>query len=103
MAVDFSIVSDACMHTFGSSGTYTGVNVDPVDCVIDLRCPDTKDIFGNSNIISSGIEIRVRISEVTHPTKGGVFALNGVSYRVTGEPMRDRHNTIWVVPATVVS
>ena len=67
-----------------------------------LRAPDTITEFGAARVWSETVIADVRVIEAPTLASGDRIDLDGASYTVQGEPVRDRERLIWtaeLVPA----
>lgn len=67
-----------------------------------LRAPDTITEFGAARVWSETVIADIRVAEAPTLSSGDRIDLDGVSYNVQGEPVRDRERLIWtaeLVPA----
>lgn len=65
--------------------------------------PDEVNALGQSQVFSSNTAIKVRRSEVEHPTQGDTVEVGGVTYRLAGEPrLADGRRLEWTCIAREV-
>lgn len=78
-------------------GRFVPVSGDAIDAVrlIKRDGEQQETVFGQ-NIITSDIEIRVRVKEVVAPAKGDQFEVDGVAYRINASPTRDALRKVWI-------
>ncbi|WP_428544075.1 head-tail joining protein [Profundibacter sp.] len=62
-----------------------------------LRSPDTVTEFGAARIWSETVIADIRVSEAPSLATGDRIDIDGISYTVQGEPLRDRERLIWTV------
>ena len=62
-----------------------------------LRSPDTVTGFGAARVWSETVVADIRVSEALTLATGDKIDIDGVSYTVQGEPVRDRERLIWTV------
>ncbi len=62
-----------------------------------LRLPDTVTEFGAARIWSETVLADIRVSEAPSLATGDRIDIDGISYTVQGEPLRDRERLIWTV------
>ena len=62
-----------------------------------LRSPDTVTEFGGARVWSETVVADIRVSEAPPLATGDKIDIDGVSYTVQGEPVRDRERLIWTV------
>ena len=53
--------------------------------------------FGDARVWSEAIRLDVRASEVAEPRPGDAFEIDGDSFVIQGEPVRDREQLVWKV------
>jgi len=67
-----------------------------------LRAPDTVTEFGAARVWSETVVADIRVGDAPTLAPGDRIDLDGASYTVQGEPVRDRERLIWtaeLVPA----
>ena len=67
-----------------------------------LRAPDAITEFGAARIWSETVMVDIRVAETPTLASGDRIDIDGSSYTVQGEPVRDRERLIWtaeLVPA----
>ena len=74
----------------GGAGTGQGLR-------LILRSPDTVTEFGAARIWSETVIADIQVSEAPNLASGDRIDIDGVSYIVQGEPLRDRERLIWTV------
>ncbi len=62
-----------------------------------LRSPDTVTEFGAARIWSETVIVDIRVSDAPSLATGDRIDIDGISYTVQGEPLRDRERLIWTV------
>jgi len=62
-----------------------------------LRSPDTVTEFGAARIWSETVIADIRVSDAPNLATGDRIDIDGISYNVQGEPLRDRERLIWTV------
>lgn len=70
----------------------TGVAV-PVRIV--LRQPDRIGRFGETRLLAATTVVEVRTAEVTMLVEGDAFEIDGETFVVQGEPVRDSERLVW--------
>ncbi|MCX8016742.1 MAG: hypothetical protein N2690_02390 [Rhodocyclaceae bacterium] len=70
----------------------TGVAV-PVRIV--LRQPDRIGSFGETRLLAATTVVEVRTAEVTMLVEGDAFEIDGETFVVQGEPVRDSGRLVW--------
>lgn len=71
-------------------------------CRIILARPDVLGGFGEAQIISDTMRLDVRVAQIASPCSGDLVVLDGDTFKVQGEPRRDRRRLVWqceAVPA----
>jgi hypothetical protein len=67
----------------------------PVTVRIVLRQPDRIGGFGETRLIAATTVIEVRTAEVPELAEGDVFGIEGETFVVQGEPVRDGERLVW--------
>jgi len=62
-----------------------------------LRSPDTVSEFGTARVWSETMVADIRVSDAPALATGDRIDVDGISYTVQGEPLRDRERLIWTV------
>jgi len=62
-----------------------------------LRSPDTVTEFGAARVWSETVVADIRVGEAPSLATGDRIDVDGISYTVQGEPVRDRERLIWTV------
>jgi len=70
---------------------------DPVSIRIIARRPDQVFDFGNTRIHTETSLFDVRVSEVPGPRPGDTLEVDGETFVVQGEPVRDSERLIWTL------
>ncbi|MEW5704917.1 MAG: hypothetical protein AB1781_10095 [Pseudomonadota bacterium] len=78
----------------------TGVAV-PVRIV--LRQPDRIGSFGETRLLAATTVVEVRTAEVTMLVEGDAFEIDGETFVVQGEPVRDSERLVWTAELRKVS
>jgi hypothetical protein len=86
--VDANIARDA---------TYQPADGDPFPVRIIARRADAVTDFGGARLWSETTRFDVRVSDVTSPRPGDRLILDGESFVVQGEPVRDRERLVWTL------
>lgn len=89
--LDANMAADAVYRACNS-------NID-VPCRVILSMPDSMSEYGSSSIVSDTMQIDVRMSEVTAPTAGDRFTVDGEIFEVQAAPQRDRLRLVWKIEA----
>ena len=74
----------------GGAGTGQGLR-------LILRSPDAITEFGAARVWSETMVADIRVGEAPSLATGDKIDIDGVSYTVQGEPVRDRERLIWTV------
>lgn len=69
----------------------------PVRAIV--RRPDRIGEFGETRILASSMVLEVRVAEAPTLAEGDTIELDGASYVIQGEPVRDGLRLIWIVDA----
>jgi hypothetical protein len=78
------------------AASYSALGVGPAQSLrIMRRRPDEVASFGSSRNVVDTQVIDVRVADVAEVERGDVFTIDGIGWRVTGQPMRDRERLIW--------
>jgi hypothetical protein len=64
-----------------------------------VRRPDRIGDFGETRIASETMTFDVRTAEVAAPAEGDTLDVDGVTYVIQGEPLRDAERLIWTIEA----
>lgn len=64
--------------------------------------PDVETGFAQSRVITDGVTISVRVSEVVKAARGDRIEIDGETFAVTAEPRRDQLRLNWTVEAKAV-
>jgi len=67
----------------------------PVAVRIVLRQPDRIGSFGETRLFARTIAIEVRTAEVPALAEGDAFEIDGETFVVQGEPIRDSERLVW--------
>jgi hypothetical protein len=67
----------------------------PVTVRIVLRRPDRIGGFGETRLVAAASVVEVRTAEVATLAQGDVFDIDGDSFVVQGEPVRDGERLVW--------
>ena len=79
-------------------------NGSPARVKVVLGRPDAEADLLGGQILSQTGEIQVRVSELPSPAVGGVFEVEGRSYKVQSPPrVRDSRGLIWSLDAPPVA
>jgi hypothetical protein len=90
---------DACFQRLGVEVTYTPHGGAPVSIRVIAKRPDEIVGLGDTRIHSETALFDVRVSEVPAPRPGDALIVDGATYAIQGEPVRDRERLVWTVEA----
>ncbi len=76
---------------------YTPQGGQPVGIRVVARRPDRVLEFGDTRIMTESTMFDVRVAEVAEPRSGDSLAVDGDTFVVQGEPVRDAERLIWTV------
>jgi hypothetical protein len=95
----FETVVDALFSDphIGRDAVYDPADGDPFPVRVIARRADTITDFGGARLWSETTRFDVRVSEVTSPRPGDRLVLDGETFVVQGEPVRDRERLIWTL------
>ena len=69
----------------------------PVRAII--RRPDRIGEFAETRILTETTMFDIRASEIAAPAEGDTIVVDGSTYVIQGEPMRDAERLIWTIEA----
>lgn len=61
------------------------------------KAPDEVTAFGAARVWSETMRVDVRVAEVASPAAGDHVMIEGTTYIVQGEPVRDRERLVWTL------
>jgi len=67
----------------------------PVRAIV--RRPDRNAEFGDTAVHTATAVFEVRVSEVPAPAEGDTISLDGETFVVQGEPVRDAERLVWAI------
>jgi hypothetical protein len=70
---------------------------EPIPVCVIARRADTITDFGDARLWSETTRFDVRVSEVAAPRPGDRLILDGDTFVVQGEPVRDRERLVWTL------
>ena len=70
---------------------------DPIPVRIIARRADAITDFGEARLWSETTRFDVRAAEVANPRPGDRIVINGETFVVQGEPVRDRERLVWTL------
>ena len=82
----------ACEAVYRDQGTG-----DPVAIRVIARRPDQVLDFGDTRIHTKTSLLDVRVSEVPSPRPGDTLEVDGETFVVQGEPVRDSERMVWTL------
>ena len=62
-----------------------------------IRRPDREAEFGDIAVHTATAVFEVRVSEVPNPAEGDTITLDGETFVVQGEPVRDAEQLVWTL------
>jgi hypothetical protein len=81
----------------GQDATYEPADGEPISVRVVVRRADAVTEFGAARLWSETTRFDVRVAEVASPRPGDRLVLDGESFIVQGEPVRDRERLVWTV------
>jgi hypothetical protein len=79
------------------AASYELADGDPFPVRVIARRADTVAEFGEARLWSETSRFDVRVREVATPRPGDRLVLDGETYVVQGEPVRDRERLVWTL------
>ena len=79
------------------AATYQLADGDQLPVRLIARRADAIADFGEARLWSETTRFDLRVSEVPSPRPGDRLVLDGTTYTVQGEPVRDRERLIWTL------
>ena len=98
-AMPWSRMIDTCFQRLGVEATYAPQGGDSMAVRLIAKRPDEIVGLGDTRIHSETALFDVRISEVPSPRPGDTLIVDGVTYAIQGEPVRDRERLVWTIEA----
>lgn len=84
----------------GIDAVYRVGGTDPgVPVRVIVRRPDRVGDFGETRIVAETVIIDVRVSQVPAPAEGDTYEIDGDTFVIQGEPLRDAERLIWTIEA----
>ena len=102
MASAFAAAIDALFAdpNLAVEALYRAGGADPgIPVRVIVRRPDRIGDFGETRIASETETFDVRTSEISRPVEGDTLEINGVTYVIQGEPLRDSGRLVWTIEA----
>jgi hypothetical protein len=78
---------------------YAPADGDPFPVRVIARRADVVTDFGEARLWSETTKFDVRVSEIAAPRPGDRLVLDGDTFTVQGEPVRDRERLVWTLAA----
>ena len=78
---------------------YEPTDGDPFPVRLIARRADAVTEFGEARLWSETTRFDLRVSEVANPRPGDRLVLDGETFVVQGEPVRDRERLVWTLDA----
>ena len=99
-----SVFSSALDRLFGDpniarDATYAPAGGEPFPIRVVVRRADAITVFGEARLWSETTRFDLRVSEVANPRPGDWLVLDGESFVIQGEPVRDRERLVWTIDA----
>jgi hypothetical protein len=91
---DPNLASDA---VYRPGGAGPGVRVRIV-----VRQPDRIGDFGDTRLRTGTMVFDIRVAEIVAPAEGDTIVVDGSSYVIQGEPVRDAERLVWTIEARPV-
>ena len=76
---------------------YEPADGDPFPVRVIARRADAITEFGDARLWSETVRFDVRVSEIAAPRPGDRIVIDGTTYIVQGEPVRDRERLVWTI------
>jgi hypothetical protein len=95
----FALAMDALFAdpNLARAASYEPADGDPFPVRVIARRADSVTDFGDARLWSETTRFDVRVGEIASPRPGDRLILDGESYVVQGEPVRDRERLIWTL------
>lgn len=81
----------------GHAAIYEPADGDPFPVRVIARRADAITEFGEARLWSETTRFDVRVAEVAAPRPGDQIVINGITYIMQGEPLRDRERLVWTL------
>lgn len=87
-----------CFNHLGIEAVYTSQeDGTAIDIIVLRRIPDQAYDFGENVMVSASCEFEIRIGDIARPLPGDMISVEGVTYQIHGEPVRDGLHQVWKV------
>lgn len=95
----FALAVDALFAdpNLGREATYEPADGDPFPVRVIGRQADAVTDFGDARLWSETTRFDVRIGEIAAPRPGDRIVIDGDTFVVQGEPVRDRERLVWTI------
>ncbi len=81
----------------GCDATYIAEGGTPQPIRVVMRRADDVTGFGAARLWSETTRVDLRVAEVPAPRPGGRIEIDGDTFLIQGEPVRDRERLVWTV------
>ena len=81
----------------GREASWEPADGEPVSVRVIARRADAVTEFGEARLWSETTRFDLRVSEVADPRPGDRLVLDGETFVIQGEPVRDRERLVWTV------
>ena len=81
----------------GRDATYAPADGDAFPVRVIARRADAITEFGEARLWSETTRFDLRVSEVANPRPGDRLVLDGDTFVIQGEPVRDRERLVWTL------
>jgi hypothetical protein len=97
-----SVFTSALDGLFGDpniarTATYAPADGEPFPVRVVARRADSVTAFGDARLWSESTRFDLRVSEVAELRPGDRLVLDGDTFVVQGEPVRDRERLVWTI------
>jgi hypothetical protein len=95
----FALAVDALFAdpNLARDATWEPTDGDPFPVRVIARRADAVTDFGEARLWSETSSFDVRVNEVPTPRPGDRIVIDGTTYMVQGEPVRDRERLVWTI------
>ena len=95
----FAAIVDALFAdpNIGREAVYIAVGGAPVLVRVVSRQADALTDFGDARLWSETTRVDLRVAEVPAPRPGDRLEIDGDTFLIQGEPVRDRERLVWTV------